>query len=68
MVLERLTLALDAPEQLVLDGETDVGVSALEKLVVALKESGQKAIGTAAKVSGQESVVVAVETGSKQCD
>lgn len=66
-VLERLTLALDAPEQLALDGGTDAVVSALEKLVIALKGSGQKAIGTSAEVSGQDAEVV-VETGSKQVD
>ena len=43
-VLERLTLALDAPEQLALSGDTDALVAVLEQLTLALKSSGQKAL------------------------
>ena len=43
-VLERLTLALDTPEQLALDGDTGVLVQGLERLTGALKASEHKAI------------------------
>ncbi len=43
-VLERLTVALDAPEQLSFSGDADVLVSALEQLTLALKTSKQKAL------------------------
>lgn len=48
-VLERLKVALDAPEELAIGGDTNAVVSVVEKLVVALKGSGQKAIGPGAK-------------------
>lgn len=43
-VLERLTLALDAPDQLALSGDTDALIAGLERLAHALKSSDQKAI------------------------
>lgn len=43
-VLERLTVALDTPEQLALSGNKDGLVSALEELTHALKTSDQKAL------------------------
>ena len=58
VVLERLTLALDAPEQLVLGGDTDTLVSVLEQLTLALKTSGQKALGEGPEASMQEAEVV----------
>lgn len=44
-VLERLTVALDTPEQLALSGDTDAVLSVLEQLTLALKDPGQKALG-----------------------
>jgi hypothetical protein len=45
-VLERLTVALDTPEQLALSGDTDALVSVLEQLALALKDSDKpKALG-----------------------
>ena len=43
-VLERLTLALDAPEQFALTGNTEALVGVLERLTVALKSSDHKVI------------------------
>lgn len=43
-VLERLTLALDTPEQFALGGDTDALVQGLEQLTGALKASEHKAI------------------------
>lgn len=43
-VLERLTLALDTPEQFALDGDTEPLVQVLERLTLALKSSDHKAI------------------------
>ena len=43
-VLERLTLALDTPEQLALAGDTNALVGVLEQLTLALKSSNHKAI------------------------
>ena len=43
-VLERLTLALDTPEQLALGGDTEPLVEVLERLTLALKSSDHKAI------------------------
>ena len=43
-VLERLTLALDTPEQFALTGNTDALVGILERLTVALKSSDHKAV------------------------
>lgn len=60
-VLERLTLALDAPEELALSSDTDALASVLERLTGALKGSGRpKALG-----DGSEEVVevVSVEGG-----
>lgn len=46
MVLERLTLALEAPGQgIALPGDTDSLIEGLERLVLALKSSDHKAIG-----------------------
>lgn len=53
-VLERLTLALDAPEQLALSGDTDTLVTVLEQLTLALKTSGQKALGEGTETSVQD--------------
>ncbi|MYG07305.1 hypothetical protein F4167_11950 [Candidatus Poribacteria bacterium] len=52
--LERLTLALDAPEQLALSGDTDTLVTVLEQLTLALKTSGQKALGEGTETSVQD--------------
>ena len=60
-VLERLTLALDAPEQLALSGDPDALVSVLEQLAVALKASGQKVLVEGAEASVQDTEVVSVE-------
>lgn len=61
-VLERLTVALDAPEQLALSGDTDTLVSVLEQLAVALKVSGEpKALGEGTEAAGQEMEVVSTE-------
>ncbi|MCY3741722.1 MAG: hypothetical protein OXH00_11940 [Candidatus Poribacteria bacterium] len=62
-VLERLTLALDAPEQLALSGDTDAIVSVLEQLTLALKTSGQKALGEGHETSVQDVEVVSMENG-----
>ena len=62
-VLERLTLALDAPEQLALSGDADTLVSVLEQLTLALKTSGQKALGEGAEASVQDAAVVSTENG-----
>ena len=43
-VLERLTLALDTPEQFALGGDTETLVQVLERLTLALKSSDHKAI------------------------
>ena len=43
-VLERLTLALDAPEPFALGGDTEALLKVLERLTLALKSSDQKAI------------------------
>ena len=43
-VLERLTLALDTPEQFALAGDTEPLLEVLERLTLALKSSDQKAI------------------------
>ena len=43
-VLERLTLALDAPEQLKLTGETESLIEGLERLTLTLKSSDHTAI------------------------
>lgn len=43
-VLERLTLALDTPEQFAIGGDTDALVQVLERLTLALKPSDHKAI------------------------
>ena len=62
-VLERLTLALDAPEQLALSGNTDTLVSVLEQLTLALKTSGQKALGEGSEASVQDAAVDSTENG-----
>ena len=55
-VLERLTLALDAPEQLALSGDTDALVTVLEQLTLALKTSGgPKALSESPETSVQGS-------------
>ena len=43
-VLERLTLALDTPEQFALGSDTEAFVEVLERLTLALKSSDHKAI------------------------
>ena len=48
-VLERLTIALGAPEQLELTGDTDALVDGLERLVLTLKSSDHKAIAAKAE-------------------
>ena len=48
-VLERLTLALDAPEQLELSGDADALIEGLERLTLTLKSSDHKAIAGAAE-------------------
>ena len=68
-VLERLTLALDAPEQLALSGDTDTLVRVLEQLTLALKTSGKpKALGAGAEGDVQEVEVVSTESGSSSGD
>ena len=62
-VLERLTLALDAPEQLALSGDADALVSVLEQLTLALKASDQKALGGEVEGVVQEAEVVSTENG-----
>ena len=58
-VLERLTLALDTPEQLAIGSDTDALVSVLEQLAVALKASSKpKALGDGTEASVQEVEVV----------
>ena len=59
-VLERLTVALDTPDQLALSGDTDTLVSVLEQLTLALKTSGQKVLG---EESIQDAEVVSAEGG-----
>lgn len=59
-VLERLTVALDTPDQLALSGDTDALVSVLEQLTLALKTSGQKVLG---EKSVQDAEVVSAEGG-----
>ena len=56
-VLERLTLALDAPEQLAISSDTDGLVAVLEQLALALKSSGQKALGNGTEAPVQEAQV-----------
>ena len=63
-VLERLTLALDAPEQLALSGDTDTLVRVLEQLTLALKTSGQKALGNGTEAPVQEAKVVSTESSA----
>jgi len=61
-VLERLTLALDAPEQLALSGDTDALVTVLERLTLALKTpSAQKALGEGTEAVVQDAAVVSTE-------
>lgn len=67
-VLERLTLALDAPEQLALSGDTDALVSVLEQLTLALKTSDQKALGEGAAAAVQKTEVVSTENGVRGSD
>ena len=62
-VLERLTLALDAPEKLALSGDADALVSVLEQLTLTLKTSGQKALGEGTDASVQDTAVVSTENG-----
>lgn len=63
-VLERLTLALDAPEQFAPGGDTDALVSALERLTYALKGSGRpKALGEGSEEVVADAEVVSVESG-----
>ena len=68
-VLERLTFALDAPEQLALSGDKDVLVAVLEQLALTLKTSGQpKALGEGTEVSGQDEKVVSTESSGSGGD
>ena len=62
-VLERLTLALDAPEQLALSGDADALVTVLEQFTLALKTPGQKALGEGPEASVQDAAVVSTENG-----
>ena len=63
-VLERLTLALDAPEQLAISGDTDTLVAVLEQLTFALKTSREpKALGEGTEASVQDAEVVSTENG-----
>ncbi len=63
-VLERLTLALDAPEKLALSGDADAFVSVLEQLTVALKTSREpKALSEGTAASVQDAEVVSTENG-----
>lgn len=63
-VLERLTVALDAPEQLALSGDTDALVSVLEQLTLALKTSREpKALGEGTEATVQDAEVVSTENG-----
>ncbi len=62
-VLERLTLALDAPDQLALSGDTDTLVAGLERLTHSLKSSGQKAIA-----DGVESLPANTDTEDDDSD
>lgn len=48
-VLERLTLAQNAPEQQTLGGEAEDLVAVLERLTLALKAPEQKVIGNGTK-------------------
>ena len=63
-VLERLTLALDAPEQLAISSDTDGLVAVLEQLALALKSSGQKALGNGTEAPVQEAKVVSTESSA----
>ena len=49
-VLQRLTLALDTPEQLALSTDTDTLIGVLEQLTLALKSPEHKAIDTKAEI------------------
>ncbi len=60
-VLERLTVALDSPEQLALSGDRDGLVSVLEQLIHALKTTEQKALSVE---SVQDADVVSNEDGN----
>ena len=61
-VLERLTLALDAPEQLAISGDTNALVPVLEQLTLALKAAREpKALGDGTEASVQEAEVVSTE-------
>ena len=62
-VLERLTLALDAPDQLAVSGGTDTLVAGLERLTHSLKSSGQKAIA-----DGVESLPANTDTEDDDSD
>ena len=63
-VLERLTLALDTPEQLALSGDTDALVTVLEQLTLALKASGApKALSESPETPVQDAEVVSTENG-----
>ncbi|MDE0013024.1 MAG: hypothetical protein OXU36_17895 [Candidatus Poribacteria bacterium] len=63
-VLERLTLALDAPEQLAISGDTGALISVLEQLAGALKASGKpKALGEGTEELMEDAEVVSVEGG-----
>ena len=62
-VLERLTLALDAPDQLAVSGDTDTLVAGLERLTHSLKSSGQKAIA-----DGVESLPANTDTEDDDSD
>ena len=64
-VLERLTVALDTPEQLALSGDTDAVLSVLEQLALALKDPGQKVLG---EESVQEAEVVSAEGSENSGD
>ena len=69
ILLERLTLALDAPEQLALSGDTDALVAVLEQLALALKPSEEsKALGGDTEGSVQDAEVVSTEGGEDSSD
>lgn len=58
-VLERLTLALDAPGQLAISGDTNALVTVLEQLTLALNAAREpKALGDGTEASVQEAEVV----------
>ena len=67
-VLERLTLALDAPEQLAISSDTDGLVAVLEQLALALKSSGQKALGNGTEAPVQKAKVVSTESSANDSD